>query len=138
MNTLMRALGLTILCASLTQAAPGGVISGSVKGPDGSAYKGAFVRAQSTKTKIAVNVLSDRNGAYRIQDLEPGEYQVTASRGGLQERSSQRREGRLRNMRYLWISLCRRERSDGPTFPFTKGRFSCRKAPASSCCFTDA
>jgi virginiamycin B lyase len=78
MNTLLRALGLTVLFASLTYAAPGGVISGTVKGPDGAAFKGAFVRAQSAKTKITVNVLSDKNGAYRIQNLEPGEYRVTA------------------------------------------------------------
>src|SRR6202049_1107287 len=78
MNTLFRALGLLILSASFTYAASGGVISGTVKGPDGSAFKGAFVRAQSTKTKITVNVLSDRNGAYRIQNLEAGDYQVTA------------------------------------------------------------
>jgi streptogramin lyase len=82
MNTLIRALGLLILSASFTFAASGGVISGTVKGPDGSVFKGAFVRAQSAKTKISVNVLSDRNGAYRIQNLEAGEYQVTAAAVG--------------------------------------------------------
>ncbi|MGA7792924.1 MAG: carboxypeptidase-like regulatory domain-containing protein [Candidatus Acidiferrales bacterium] len=78
MKILFRAFALTILFASFTYAAPGGVISGTVKGPDGSTFKGAFVRAQSTKTKITVNVLSDRNGAYRIQNLDAGEYLVTA------------------------------------------------------------
>ena len=82
MKPLFRAFAITILFASFAYAAPGGVISGTVKGPDGSVYKGAFVRAQSTKTKITVNVLSDRNGAYRIQNLEPGEYQVTAAAVG--------------------------------------------------------
>src|SRR6202165_3882079 len=82
MNTLFRALGLLILSASFTYAASGGVISGTVKGPDGSAFKGAFVRAQSTKTKITVNVLSDRNGAYRIQNLDAGEYLVTVAAVG--------------------------------------------------------
>ena len=82
MKTLLRALGLAILIASFTSAAFGGVISGTVKGPDGSAFKGVFVRAQSAKTKIAVNVLSDRNGAYRIQNLDAGEYVVTAAAPG--------------------------------------------------------
>lgn len=82
MNRLLSALGLAVLMASFAHAAPGGVISGTVKGPDGGAFKGAFVRAQSVKTKITVNVLSDRNGAYRIQDLDAGEYQVTATAVG--------------------------------------------------------
>src|SRR5258707_15309301 len=79
MNTLFKAVGLVVLVTSFTHAAAAGVISGTFKGPDGSAFKGAFVRAQSAKTKITVNVLSDRQGAYRIQNLDPGEYQVTAA-----------------------------------------------------------
>jgi hypothetical protein len=82
MKTLFKAFGLAILFASFTQAAPGGVISGSVKGPDGAAFRGAFVRAQNTKTKITVDVLSDRNGAYRIENLDSGEYQVTSAAVG--------------------------------------------------------
>jgi len=82
MNTLLRTVGLVILIASFSHAARAGVISGTVKGPDGAAFKGAFVRAQSAKTKITVNVLSDRTGAYRIQNLDPGEYQVAAAAAG--------------------------------------------------------
>jgi streptogramin lyase len=77
MKTLFRAACLLILSASLTYAASSGSISGTVKGPDEAAFKGAFVRAQNAKTKITVNVLSDRTGAYRIQNLEPGDYRVT-------------------------------------------------------------
>jgi streptogramin lyase len=82
MNPSKRTLVLAILLASSASAAFGGGISGTVKGPDGSAFKGAFVRAQSTKTKITVNVLSDRNGAYRIPNLDPGEYQISVSAVG--------------------------------------------------------
>jgi len=82
MDKLLRAVGLVVLITSFAHAAAAGVISGAVKGPDGSAFKGAFVRAQSVKTKITVNVLSDRQGAYRIQNLDPGEYQVTAAAVG--------------------------------------------------------
>src|SRR5882757_1266712 len=82
MKTLLRAIGLVILFASFASAAFGGVISGTVKSPDGAAFKGAFVRAQSAKTKITINVLSDRNGAYRIQNLDAGEYSVTAVAAG--------------------------------------------------------
>ena len=139
MKTLLQGISaLTILFASFTYAAPGGVISGTVKGPDGSVYKGAFVRAQSTKTKITVNVLSDRNGAYRIQNLEAGEYQVTAVAVGFKSDPRSQRESRCGPSRVSWISLCRKEWSGGPTFPFTKGKSSCPKARANSCCFTGA
>src|SRR6185369_10842299 len=77
-----RAACLVILSACLAYAASSGSISGTVKGPDGAAFKGAFVRAQNAKTKITVNVLSDRAGAYHIQNLEPGDYRVTAAAMG--------------------------------------------------------
>jgi virginiamycin B lyase len=82
MRTLFRAIGFMTLLTAFTNGAFGGVISGTVKGPDGSAFKGAFVRAQSSKTKVTVDVLSDRNGAYRIQNLDSDEYQVTATAVG--------------------------------------------------------
>ena len=72
MNTLSKAVGLVSLITSFAYAAAGEAISGTVKGPDGSAFKGAFVRAQSTKTKITVNVLSDRKGAYPNSKPRPG------------------------------------------------------------------
>jgi hypothetical protein len=53
MNTLSNAVGLVILITSFAYAAAGGVISGIVKDPDGSAFNGAFVRAQNTKTQNA-------------------------------------------------------------------------------------
>src|ERR1700730_7628363 len=82
MKTVLKAVGLVILIASFANSAAAGVISGTVKGPDGSGFMGAFVRAQNAKTKITVNVLSDRQGAYRIQNLDPGKYQVTAAAVG--------------------------------------------------------
>ena len=35
---------------------------------------GFFVQAQNTKTKITVNVLSHKDGVYRVEDLPAGEY----------------------------------------------------------------
>ena len=73
--------------------------------------------------------LSDRDGAYRIENLDPGEY----------VRSRQRRRAtrviraaacRLnRNSPFPWISLSKRELSAGPTFPFTKDKFSSPMGP---------
>ena len=46
----------SLLCAgSLSHAA---TVTGTVKGPDGAPFKGAFVEAQNSATKITVNVLS--------------------------------------------------------------------------------
>lgn len=83
MKNFLSSLCAIALFASIAHAAPGATISGTVKGPDGSAVKGAFVRAQNSTTKITVNVLSDRNGVYRIAPLEPGEYQVSVTASGL-------------------------------------------------------
>jgi virginiamycin B lyase len=48
-----------------------------VKGPDGQPFRGAFVNAQNTATHITVSVLSDRNGAYRIENLPAGQYRLS-------------------------------------------------------------
>src|SRR5579863_6272038 len=68
---ILAAIGATMILAAAAHAA---TISGTVKGPDGAPFKGAFVSAQNTKTKITVNVLSHRDGSYRVEDLPAGEY----------------------------------------------------------------
>ena len=78
MNTIPKTLGLVFLCATLAYGATDATISGTVKDPAGAPFKGAFVQAQNMKTKIYVNVLSDKQGRYRIQGLAPGEYEVLA------------------------------------------------------------
>ena len=62
-----------VLLGSVTHSA---TITGTVKGPDGAPFQGAFVEAQNTKTKITVIVLSDSQGHYRIEKLPAGEYRV--------------------------------------------------------------
>src|SRR5215472_8513722 len=63
----------TFLLASFARAA---TVTGTAKGPDGASFKGAFVQAQNRKTKITVNVLSHKDGTYRIEDLPAGEYDL--------------------------------------------------------------
>ena len=82
MKMAWNALALSLLLAFAVLPSRASEISGVVKGPDGAAFKGAFVHAQNAKTKITVDVLSDRNGAYRIPNLEAGEYQVRATAVG--------------------------------------------------------
>lgn len=66
-------LGAGLFVSSL---ASGATISGTVKGPEGGPFKAAFVEAQNAKTKITVDVLSDREGRYRLENLPAGDYEV--------------------------------------------------------------
>ena len=51
-------------------------MTGSVKSPDGTPFRGAFVQAQNTSTRVLVSVLTDKDGRYRIENLPAGKYQV--------------------------------------------------------------
>src|SRR5690349_22324073 len=62
-----------ILLSSPSYAA---TVAGTVKGPDGAPFEGAFVQAVNAKSKISVSVLSDKLGRYRVENLPAGEYQV--------------------------------------------------------------
>ena len=76
MHSLARSLAFSVSLGALCASAHAATISGSVKGPDGAAFKGAFVSAQNTKTKITFNVLSQPDGRYSIRNLPAGEYDV--------------------------------------------------------------
>lgn len=67
-----------LVCALLVFASfcSASTITGTVKGPDGSPFEGAFVGAQNSKTKITVSVLSDKQGRYQIPNLAAGEYEI--------------------------------------------------------------
>src|SRR5580692_11610721 len=82
MKRFWSALGLVILCAAFAHGATDATISGVVKDPAGAPFRGAFVRAQNVQSKITVNVMSDGQGRYRIQNLPPGEYQIRVTATG--------------------------------------------------------
>jgi virginiamycin B lyase len=62
-----------VLPASLADAA---TIAGTVNGPDGAPFRGAFVQARNAATHITVSVLSDSQGHYRVPDLPAGDYRL--------------------------------------------------------------
>jgi streptogramin lyase len=68
------ALALISAVICFGSCAYGATITGTVKGPDGAPFKGAFLEAQNTKTRITINVLSHKDGSYRVEDLPAGEY----------------------------------------------------------------
>ena len=74
MRRIPQLLAITIAMIFLVTVARGATVTGTVKGPDGTPFKGAFVSAQNAKTKITVNVLSHKDGSYRVEDLPAGEY----------------------------------------------------------------
>lgn len=67
---------LVSLLGLFASASRASTITGTVKGPDGGAFQGAFVEAQNAKTRITVAVLSNTQGHYRIEDLPAGQYRL--------------------------------------------------------------
>src|SRR5581483_11116279 len=70
------------ILACLGASCPAGTISGNVKSADGTPFRGAFVQAQNSSTKITLSVLSDKEGRYRLEALPAGNYQVQAKATG--------------------------------------------------------
>src|SRR4051812_44649189 len=68
-------VGVITVCA-LASPAIAATISGTVKGPDGAPFMGAFVIADNSRTHMSVSVLSDEQGKYRIPDLPAATYSV--------------------------------------------------------------
>jgi virginiamycin B lyase len=67
------AILLAVTTASLADAA---TIAGTVTGPDGAPFRGAFVQARNAATHITVSVLSDAQGHYLVPDLAAGDYRL--------------------------------------------------------------
>jgi len=72
-----KAFWLTVFMVSAVSLAMGATISGTVKGPDGAPFEGAFVEAQNTTTNIMTDVLSHEDGSYQIPNLAAGTYRLT-------------------------------------------------------------
>ena len=69
-------LSLLTLAIFLGPTADAATISGTVKGPDGTPFLGAFVQAQNSQTRMTYMALSDSQGRYRVETVPAGEYRV--------------------------------------------------------------
>ena len=115
MRTASRWLAVLALAPVFGSSAYAATISGTVKGPDGSSFRGAFVQAQHSGTKITTSVLSDRQGRYRIENLPAGTYQLrvraigydAAARSGLSLGAEQAvtHEFALKSGKVRWADL---------------------------------
>lgn len=82
--TRLKIVAFAFLAAQLTWAqAPGVVLSGTVRGPDGSAVQGAAISVKNLSAETTVETQSDASGRYSVANLAPGRYEVTASAAGL-------------------------------------------------------
>jgi virginiamycin B lyase len=73
-DRILASLTLTVSLASIADAA---TITGSVEGPDGKPFMGAFVVADDAQKKMSVNVLSDAQGHYHIANLPAATYTLS-------------------------------------------------------------
>src|SRR3982074_92843 len=78
-RTLLALITLLFLSGSACHAA---TISGTVKGPDGVPFEGAFVQAQNTKTRMSFIVLTNAQGHYRVENVPAGDYQISTKATG--------------------------------------------------------
>src|SRR6202035_1532519 len=76
MKSASKCLGILIVFLFLATLAQAATVTGSVKNSDGIPFRGAFVQAQNTSTRVFVSVLTDKDGRYRIENLPAGKYQV--------------------------------------------------------------
>ena len=75
---------LAFICLNIffSSACFAATLTGTVKGPDGAPFEGAFVQAQNSKTRMSFIVLSDSQGLYRVEKLPAGEYRLTSRATG--------------------------------------------------------
>jgi virginiamycin B lyase len=71
-----RSLGILTLALLPSAQVQAATIAGTVTAPDGAPFRGAFVQAQNTATKIMVSVLSSNQGRYKIENLPAGQYRL--------------------------------------------------------------
>ena len=98
-------LALMMVLAPIGYAATGGTISGTVKGPDGAPFRGAFVRAENAKSKMTMMVLSDNQGKYWADNLAPGTYAVWATALGFKSHPLRRTDVKVEEGQTVSVSF---------------------------------
>lgn len=61
-----------------------GTLAGIVAGPDGARLPGTMVTVQSSNDEVSLQVTTNASGMYRIPDLKPGTYNLSAALRGFE------------------------------------------------------
>jgi streptogramin lyase len=100
------AVGLAaVLLVSTAPAVQAATISGTITGPDGTPFRAAFVRVQNINTKMTMMVLSDSQGRYWTDKLDPGTYEVSATWVGYRSDPVRRRNVTLEDASRLTLDF---------------------------------
>ena len=76
LKRILRVAGAVLMAATFCAGARGATVTGTVKGPDGAPFMGAFVQAQNAQTRMTFMALSDAQGRYRVEKVPAGEYRI--------------------------------------------------------------
>ena len=87
---------VSLTMSMLASTAFGATITGTVTGPDGKPFMGAFVVAENAQNKMTVNVLSDQQGHYHVGNLPAATYTVKITAIGYSSDPRGRREAHRR------------------------------------------
>jgi hypothetical protein len=105
---------LSFTLSVLASAASAATVTGTVTGPDGKPFMGAFVVAENPQTKMTVSVLSNQEGRYHIGNLPAATYKLRITAIGY--RGEPRSDG----------AACRRP--EGASFDFALEKSRCAGA----------
>ena len=127
-------LGIVAFTAAFAcPSADAATITGTVKGPDGAPFRGAFVQARHAGLKMTVSVLTDNQGRYVAENLPEGDYRVQVRAIGFQDRCQDRREAHGRSEHVLRFRPRRHpgavERPHDPPGPRTAARGARQEDP---------
>ena len=78
-------LGAILLCilpAVAFAEPPAGKITGTVKDPDGAIVSGASVSLLHTNQAVVRATVTDNEGVFTLENIEPGDYQLSVERNG--------------------------------------------------------
>ncbi len=85
MNKLLLRVAAAVLCVAgvaSAQTSGAGTITGTVKDPSGAAVPGAAISVRNIDTGIERQLESNEAGIYVAAFMQPGHYEVSASKGG--------------------------------------------------------